>query len=188
MKSHTKNLRFNHNPLNLILGTRKKQGLRIGYMEAALDGFYLNCMETGVHPEKLSKLLSDKFHCTDAISSCQLFLFLINEGDRASYSIMVPYLLSTENLNQFENTIRERFYGVDRFIQQGRNLYKFKEYIEERGEPIVWINDLERGVRLHHQRTSMGIHRTGEHVMLRNPPHTGRNRQKFPHRRSDEIE
>ena len=109
MKSHTKNLRFNHNPLNLILGTRKKQGLRIGYMEAALDGFYLNCMETGVHPEKLSKLLSDKFHCTDAISSCQLFLFLINEGDRASYSIMVPYLLSTENLNQFENTIRERF-------------------------------------------------------------------------------
>ena len=94
MKSHTKNLRFNHNPLNLILGTRKKQGLRIGYMEAALDGFYLNCMETGVHPEKLSKLLSDKFHCTDAISSCQLFLFLINEGDRASYSIMVPYLLS----------------------------------------------------------------------------------------------
>lgn len=117
MKSHTKNLRFNHNPLNLILGTRKKQGLRIGYMEAALDGFYLNCMETGVHPEKLSKLLSDKFHCTDAISSCQLFLFLINEGDRASYSIMVPYLLSTENLNQFENTIRERFYGVDRFIQ-----------------------------------------------------------------------
>ena len=57
MKSHTKNLRFNHNPLNLILGTRKKQGLRIGYMEAALDGFYLNCMETGVHPEKLSKLL-----------------------------------------------------------------------------------------------------------------------------------
>lgn len=146
MKSHTKNLRFNHNPLNLILGTRKKQGLRIGYMEAALDGFYLNCMETGVHPEKLSKLLSDKFHCTDAISSCQLFLFLINEGDRASYSIMVPYLLSTENLNQFENTIRERFYGVDRFIQQGRNLYKFKEYIEERGEPIVWINDLERGV------------------------------------------
>ena len=146
MKSHTKNLRFNHNPLNLILGTRKKQGLRIGYMEAALDGFYLNCMETGVHPEKLSKLLSDKFHCTDAISSCQLFLFLINEGDRASYSIMVPYLLSTENLNQFENTIRERFYGVDRFIQQGRNLYKFKEYIEERGEPIVWINDLERGI------------------------------------------
>ena len=53
MKSHTKNLRFNHNPLNLILGTRKrKQGLRIGYMEAALDGFYLNCIETGVTPGK----------------------------------------------------------------------------------------------------------------------------------------
>lgn len=146
MKSHTKNLRFNRNPLSLILGAKKRQGLRIGYMEAALDGFYLNCIETGVHPLKLTQLLSDKFHCIDTVSSCQLFLFLINEGDRASYSIMLPYLLSTENLNQFENIIRERFYGIDRFIQQGRNLYKFKEYIEERGDPIVWINDLERGV------------------------------------------
>ena len=52
----------------------------------------------------------------------------------------------TEDLLNCINTIRDRFYGVDRFIQQGRNLYKFKEYIEERGEPIVWINDLERGV------------------------------------------
>ena len=62
---------------------------------------------------------------------------------------MVPYLLSTEILNQFENTIRERFYGVDRFIQQGRNLFKFKEYIEESGEPIVWINDF-RELRVMH--------------------------------------
>ena len=146
MKSHTKSLRFNHNPLNLILGARRKQGLRIGYMEAALNGFYLNCIKTGVHPQQLAQLLSEKFHCIDTISSSQLFLFLINEGNRSSYAIMLPYLLSTENLQQFENTIRERFYGIDRFIQQGRNLYNFKEYIEERGDPIVWINDLERGV------------------------------------------
>lgn len=146
MRLHTKSLRFNHNPLNLILSAKRKQGLRIGYMEAALDGFYLNSIETGVHPQKLTQLVSDKFHCIDTVSSGQLFLFLINEGDRSSYSIMLPYLLSTENLTQFENIIRERFYGVDRFIQQGRNLYKFKEYIAERGDPIVWINDLERGV------------------------------------------
>ena len=145
MKLHTKSLRFNHNPLNLILGARRKQGLRIGYMEAALNGFYLNCIKTGVHPQQLAQLLSEKFHCIDTISSSQLFLFLINEGNRSSYAIMLPYLLSTENLQQFENTIRERFYGIDRFIQQGRNLYNFKEYIEERGDPIVWINDLERG-------------------------------------------
>ena len=146
MKLHTKSLRFNHNHLNLILYDRRKQGLRIGYMEAALNGFYLNCIKTGVHPQQLAQLLSEKFHCIDTISSSQLFLFLINEGNRSSYAIMLPYLLSTENLQQFENTIRERFYGIDRFIQQGRNLYNFKEYIEERGDPIVWINDLERGV------------------------------------------
>ena len=95
MDAYTRTLRFNHNPLNLILGAEKKKGLRIGYMEAGLQGFYLNSMETGIHPQKLSKLLTEEFHCTDNESVTGLFQFLINEGDRVSYQIMLPYLLST---------------------------------------------------------------------------------------------
>lgn len=139
-------LRFNYNPLSLILEAQRKQGLRIGYMDAALKEFYLNCLKTGVHPKKLTQLLSDKYHCFDAKSSCELFLFLMNEGDRSSFSIMLPYLLSTDNLNEFEEVIRKRFFGVERFIKQGRNLYMFIKYVAERKEPIIWINDLERGI------------------------------------------
>ena len=84
MDAYTRTLRFNHNPLNLILGAEKKKGLRIGYMEAGLQGFYLNSMETGIHPQKLSKLLTEEFHCTDNESATGLFQFLINEGDRVS--------------------------------------------------------------------------------------------------------
>ena len=109
MDAYTRTLRFNHNPLNLILGAEKKKGLRIGYMEAGLQGFYLNSMETGIHPQKLSKLLTEEFHCTDNESATGLFQFLINEGDRVSYQIMLPYLLSTENINEFENIIQKRF-------------------------------------------------------------------------------
>lgn len=109
MDAYTRTLRFNHNPLNLILGTEKKKGLRIGYMEAGLQGFYLNSMETGVHPQKLSRLLAEEFHCTDTESVTGLFQFLINEGDRVSYQIMLPYLLSTENINEFESIIQKRF-------------------------------------------------------------------------------
>ncbi len=75
-----------------------------------------------------------------------LFQFLINEGDRVSYQIMLPYLLSTENINEFERIIQKRFFGVERFIQQGKNLYRFVKYTEERRDPIIWINDLERGI------------------------------------------
>ena len=146
MDAYTRTLRFNHNPLNLILGAEKKKGLRIGYMEAGLQGFYLNSMETGVHPQKLSRLLAEEFHCTDTESVTGLFQFLINEGDRVSYQIMLPYLLSTENINEFESIIQKRFFGVERFIQQGKNLYKFVKYTEERRDPIIWINDLERGI------------------------------------------
>ena len=120
MDAYTRTLRFNHNPLNLILGAEKKKGLRIGYMEAGLQGFYLNSMETGIHPQKLSKLLTEKFNS--------------------------PYLLSTENSHEFENIIQKRFFGVERFIRQGKNLYKFVKYTEERRDPIIWINDLEKGI------------------------------------------
>ena len=146
MDAYTRTLRFNHNPLNLILGTEKKKGLRIGYMEAGLQGFYLNSMEPGVHPQQLSSLLAEEFHCTDTESGTGLFQFLINEGDRVSYQIMLPCLLSTENINEFESIIQKRFFGVERFIRQGKNLYKFVKYTEERRDPIIWINDLEKGI------------------------------------------
>lgn len=111
MDAYTRTLRFNHNPLNLILGAEKKKGLRIGYMEAGLQGFYLNSMETGIHPQKLSKLLTEEFHCTDNESATGLFQFLINEGDRVSYQIMLPiYSLqrtSTSSKTSFKSVFSE---------------------------------------------------------------------------------
>lgn len=146
MKIHLKTLRINHNPLNLILNAKRKQGLRIGYMQAILENFCLNSIETGVPQQKVISLLANKYNCTDSNSTYSLIEFLINEGDRISYAIQTPYLLSTDNLNEFEKIIRERFFGVERFVQQGKNLYNFVKYAEERRDPIIWLNDLERGI------------------------------------------
>ena len=82
METHIRTVRFNPNPLNFFLGNERKKGLRIGYMEATLNGFYINSMDTGVHPQKLSRFLSEDFHCTDTESVTGLLQFLINEGDR----------------------------------------------------------------------------------------------------------
>ena len=146
MEAHIQALRINRNPLNLVLGTKRKLGLRIGYMEAALKGFYLNSIETGVHPQKLTRLLSEEFHCVDTESTNGLLQFLTNEGDRVPYQIMLPYLLSSDNINEFETIIPNRFFGVERFVQQGNNLYRFVKYTEERRDPIIWINDLDKGI------------------------------------------
>ena len=100
MEAHIQALRINRNPLNLVLGTKRKLGLRIGYMEAALKGFYLNSIETGVHPQKLTRLLSEEFHCVDTESTNGLLQFLTNEGDRVPYQIMLPYLLSSDNITK----------------------------------------------------------------------------------------
>lgn len=146
MKTHSRTLRFSHNPLNLILNAKRKQGLRIGYMHAALEHFCLNSLETGVPKQKVIKLLADKFNCIDTSSTRNMLQFLMNEGDRISYAIQTPFLLSADNLDEFETVIRKRFFGVERFIQQGKNLYNFVKYAEERRDPIIWINDLERGI------------------------------------------
>ena len=146
MEAHIQALRINRNPLNLVLGTKRKLGLRIGYMEAALKGFYLNSIGTGVHPQKLTRLLPEEFHCVDTESTNGLLQFLTNEGDRVPYQIMLPYLLSSDNINEFETIIHKRFFGVERFVRQGNNLYRFVKYTEERRDPIIWINDLERGI------------------------------------------
>ena len=39
MEAHIQALRINRNPLNLVLGTKRKLGLRIGYGEAAVAVF-----------------------------------------------------------------------------------------------------------------------------------------------------
>lgn len=146
MDIQTQVLRFNHNPLALVLRTKRRRGLRIGYMEAILKGFYLNSIETGVHSQKLADLLSEEFHCTDTESVTGLQQFLLTEGDRIPYQTILPCLLSANNIREFDTIIHERFFGVERFIQLGNNLYRFVKYTEERRDPIIWINDLERGV------------------------------------------
>lgn len=72
MKIHLKTLRFNHNPLNLILNAKRKQGLRIGYMHATLENFRLNTIETGLPKQEIIKLLANKFNCVDTDSTCNM--------------------------------------------------------------------------------------------------------------------
>ena len=146
MEKHVRTLRFNASPLNFFLSSKRKKGLRIGYMEAALQGFYLNSINTGVDSQKLSDFLSKDYDCIDNESITEVFRFLINEGDRVPYQIMLPYLLSASNIHEFENVINKHFSGVEQVVQQEKNLYKFLRYTEERKEPIIWISDLQRGI------------------------------------------
>lgn len=146
MNKDTKPLRFSHNPLNLLLGASKRQGLRIGYMESALRGFYLNSIDTGIHPRTLTSILCNEYPHRSPNSINELFRFFINEGDRVSYQIMYPCLLSSNSLEKFEAIVRERFLGAEGFVQQGRNLFKFVKYAGFREEPFIWMHDIERGI------------------------------------------
>lgn len=146
MNVDTTTLRLSYNPLNFLLGKAKRQGLRIGYMESALRGFYLNSLDTGIKSRKLTSLLCNEYPYNRPDCINDLFRFLINEGDRASYQKILPCILSSSSPKEFENNACEKFLGAKGFIHQGRNLFKFKKYAEYRREPIIWMNDIERGI------------------------------------------
>lgn len=146
MKIETKTLRISYNPLNLLLGKAKKQGLRIGYMESALRGFYLNSIDTGIHSRKLTSLLYNEYPYQKHDCINEIFRFLIDEGDRAFYQKMLPCILSSTSLEELESIACKQFPGAEQIIQHGRNLFKFVKYAKYGREPLIWMNDIERGI------------------------------------------
>ncbi len=60
---------------------------------------------------------------------------------------MVPYLLSTENnINEFENIIQKRFFRSGTIYPSGQKSIQIREIYRGKKNPIIWINDLEKGI------------------------------------------
>ena len=140
------NLRFSLNPVSIVLGSKRKKGLRCNYVASSLYGFYINTLKTGATLQTLSNLLSNNLNFKDTPSAIQSFEFLMNEGDRSFYNILLPFLLSAKSAEEFEKDLRKRFFGVEQFIKHGNNLYHFLKYIETQNAVSINAEDLKKGI------------------------------------------
>lgn len=146
MKEQSTLLRFNRNPLKKVLNAKRQQGLSVGLIAGAQRGFYSNSMETGVSEEKLSSLLLSTPKLKNEASVMEMLNFLQYEGDRATYSILLPYLLDATDPDELEKTICKRFFGVRLFVQYAQNLYKYLLFIKDKKEISIEKEDLQRGI------------------------------------------
>lgn len=146
MEQSSISLRFSRNKRDNILSIDKEQDLLIGLISSLKFGFLIDSLETGISQEKLHQLLTETPQLKQEAAITEMLSLLYNEGERTSYSILIPYLLEANNKEEVEAILRKRFFGIELFIYRARNLYQFLEYIHEKNIVSIEKEDLKRGI------------------------------------------
>lgn len=146
MNTHIDSLRFNRNPQTILMNEKRKRGLRVGAIGAAFHGFYVNSLATGAVYNQLASLLCHELNFKDIPSAKESFNFLINEGGRTTYNLLLPHLTAAKELEELKSAVEGHFFGVKQLIHSSSNLYLFLEYIRKNGKLQIEEEDLQLGI------------------------------------------
>lgn len=146
MKQQEPSLQFKLNLQVNPLSNRRMQGLLTGLLAGVHSGFYINSLETGVNKTKLQELLIASPRLRNESSITEMLRFLQDEGDRAAYAILLPYLLEMTDQKKLEETIREQFFGIELFVRRIHNLHSFLTVIQQENTQFIGEEELKRGI------------------------------------------
>ena len=146
MEQNSISVRFNPNKRNDILAVNNTQNLLIGLISSMKTGLFVDSLETGIEHERLHRLLAETPQLKQEAAIIEMLSLLRNEGERTSYSILIPYLLTANNGDETERILRERFFGIELFIHRAKNLYHFLEYVDKKNIVSIEKEDLKRGI------------------------------------------
>lgn len=146
MEQSSYSFRFGRKDKNNLPPAGNSQDLLIGLLSSAKTGFFVDVLETGVDENTLHRLLTDAPQLKQEAAVIEMLSLLRDEGERTSYSILLPYLLSAHSGEEAEAILRKRFFGVELFIQRAHNLYRFLKYIHNKNAVFIGKEDLERGI------------------------------------------
>ena len=146
MEQSSISLRFNQNREGNALLANKEQNLLIGLISSIQTGLFVNSLETGMSKDKLRQMLAEIPQLKQESFITEMLTLLKNEGERTAYSILLPYLLSSDNEEEIETILRKRFFGIESFIQRAHHLHRFMKYIREKNIVSIEKEDFKRGI------------------------------------------
>ena len=146
MEQNSISVRFNPNKRNDISAANSTQNLLIGLISSMKTGLFVDSLETGIEHGKLRRLLAETPQLKQEAAIIEMLSLLRNEGERTSYSILIPYLLTANDGEEAERILRERFFGIELFIHRAKNLYRFLEYVDKKNIVSIEKEDLKRGI------------------------------------------
>ena len=137
---------FNRNQQRENLESTKETGLLISLIPSLHEDFYVDSLTTGASKETLSKLLLRNPGIKNETAVIEMIHFLHDEGDRISFSILLPFLVAEYDPKELEEKIRERFFGIELFIRKCNNLHHFITCIKADQTIKIGEEELKRGV------------------------------------------
>ena len=137
---------FNQNQQRENLENTKETGLLISLIPSLQEDFYVDSLTTGASKETLSKLLLRNPGIKNETAVIEMIHFLHDEGDRISFSILLPFLVTECDPKELEEKIRERFFGIELFIHKCNNLHHFITCIKADQTIKIGEEELKRGV------------------------------------------
>lgn len=146
MKQQAPSLQFKLNLQVNPLSNRRMQGLLTGLLAGMHSGFYINSLETGVSKTDLQELLIASPRLRNESSITEMLSFLQDEGDRAAYAILLPYLLVSTDKEELEEVIRKNFFGIELFIRRTHNLHAFLTLTQQENSLFIGEEELKRGI------------------------------------------
>lgn len=146
MEQQNISLRFNGNLEDCNLPKSKKQNLFIGLIAGMRKGFFVNSLSTGINKDTLHEILIGVTKPKQESTITETLKFLQTEGERTAYSILLPYLLSSNDKKEIEKILRERFFGIELFVNRAHNIRKFLDYVHDKNIVSINENDLIRGI------------------------------------------
>ena len=137
---------FKRNQQRENLESTKETGLLISLIPSLQEDFYVDSLTTGASKETLSKLLLRNPGIKNETAVIEMIHFLHDEGDRISFSILLPFLVAEYDPKELEEKIRERFFGIELFIRKCNNLHHFITCIKADQTFKIGEEELKRGV------------------------------------------
>ena len=94
---------FNRNQQRENLESTKETGLLISLIPSLQEDFYVDSLTTGASKETLSKLLLRNPGIKNETAVIEMIHFLHDEGDRISFSILLPFLVAEYDPKELED-------------------------------------------------------------------------------------
>lgn len=123
---------FNRNQQRENLESTKETGLLISLIPSLQEDFYVDSLTTGASKETLSKLLLRNPGIKNETAVIEMIHFLHDEGDRISFSILLPFLVAEYDPKELEEKIRERFFRHRTFHPQMQQSAPFHHLYKSR--------------------------------------------------------
>lgn len=121
---------FNRNQQRESLDKAKETGLFISLIPSLQEHFYVDSLTTGANQETLSKLLQRSPRIKNETAVIEMIHFLHDEGDRTSFSILLPFLLSEYAPKELEEKLRERFSALN-FSYENATTYTILSLVQK---------------------------------------------------------